>query len=1194
METLSFVEKTQLNEAILSALRMRLLDKDQPVIDPAGKMYMQRDPTNESLLGSIGSQPDENFDGYQAPNSMGVVLLVKPEGPEGSEEIHLQLSGQLDVSHRYIPETGEMRANHLKVENNIPTLSQTIPFCYQRHTIQFNEVDIRIPLATAENEWVFPATGHSLETAIEDLEDRLKQDPRVYRECKLNDSGLGARFNVDWVDSEVVTQEDLNNLVRRDIFEDVSKVLPYEVVLRARARRAPASISNITGGYLVEIFMENRTSFDIAKSYAQTKPYLLDSQFTAELIAGKSHLLPHKLSPEEYRYQPGNGVPGYGINTSVEKGEGDRFSTNAMPTHKQDRLENPTLEELGMSHKPAFEDLSNDPLPILQDLLAALDREVVKWDNKIQGLREEGKEADADEAERDKAAFVNERDNVHDGIDLLSSEEKLMRCFKWMNTCMKNAVVRQGKSFDQWRLFQLGFILTQTRAVYERCCSDASLSDDHLDHAEVLWFATGGGKTEAYLGLLVMGMLYERMHDKWYGATGWMRFPLRMLSVQQFHRLAYVVAQANQIRQAEGLGGHPYTIGYFTGGGTPNNITRKENEYFLPNLSPDKLRDLKFVRDCPYCDQKDTIEVQKDVDAVRIRHVCTNTDCWSNTTAEAGSYGEGIRGEIGIYVSDDEVYRYLPTIMVGTVDKLANIGVNYRFRSFFGGASHFCPEHGFSIGGKCIHYSFLQRDDGQWETEPCKGSTQPRAGAPKTIQVSAIPLPGISFMIQDELHLMKEAMGNFNAHYESLLEGIQGAYGGRKPKVLAATATIKDYGHHVNHLYQRKARRFPAPGINLGESFYTKVMRDSNGDAMTRRLYAGIMPVGQGPVISRSTAKVSRRYIALIDDLMAGLGDPSTAKDTAISLGFTEADVDRLLDHIGVNMSADMTYVNSNAGMSDVAGFLGDANEDLSKVYSYQMLSGQSTLDEIQGAIIHMETRGPADEPRQILANSVVSHGVDIERLNFMVISRWTKSISEYMQVSARAGRIHPGIVLVVFQGSSVFENSVFSDFKDYHRFMDRLVESVPINRFSPNLLHRTLPGIVSAWLHVWATSQTWGADAYKQGDKLRRALKDPSHHAMNDLKSMVTQTLAVPGYDMPAFDQRVSDSFKDDMNKMADDMLQILANIPGHQATMRLSEILEESWGCGPMRSLRDIESQLPVLPQLQDYRELFEMLGR
>ena len=683
---------------------------------------------------------------------------------------------------------------------------------------------------------------------------------------------------------------------------------------------------------------------------------------------------------------------------------------------------------------------------------------------------------------RDLQDFTKERDNCADGVLLLKTHSRLMDTFKWMNLCMKNAVTRQGKDFKEWRLFQLGFILSQVRAVYERCCDDSELSDSHLDHTEVLWFATGGGKTEAYLGLLCMGMLYERMYENRYGPTGWMRFPLRMLSVQQFQRLSYVVAEANMVRQTEQLGGHPFTIGYFTGDGTPGGITYKDNQYFLPKLSPEQLENLRFVRDCPYCDQKDTIEVQKDLPGVRIRHVCTNSECWSNTQAEAGSYGEGIRGEIGIYISDDEVYRYLPTVLVGTVDKLANIGLNFRFRLFFGGATHFCPTHGFNLGGKCQHTELVRGDDGNWEGKGCKSSSRPRGGGDKTIAVQPIPKPGVSFLIQDELHLMDEDLGNFDAHYESLLEAIQVSYGGRKPKILAATATIKDIEHHVNHLYQRQARRFPAPGYKLGESFYTKVIIDNQSKPLVRRLYAGIMPLGSGQVVSRTSAKASRRYIGLIDELRTNLSDASKAPRVAKSLGFDPARAAALRQHIEDNLSADLVYINSNPRMSDISGYLSDVGGEISPVHPHALLSGQSSLDEIQAVITHMETRGPSDNPRQILANAVVSHGVDIEQLNFIVISTWPKSISEYMQVSSRAGRIHPGIVLVVLNSRSIYESSVFSDFKDYHRFMDKLVESVPINRFSPNLLKRTLPGIVSAWVHVWAPSRPVGNRGLQTG----------------------------------------------------------------------------------------------------------------
>jgi hypothetical protein len=1195
MSALTYPEKTRLNEAILEQLRFRLLDKDGPVIAPEGKMYMRRDPTNESLLGSIGPQPDPDFDFYQPPNSMGVVLLTTPDA---DGDLTLSLSGQFDLVHRYIPDLDDIRKNHLKMEGGEPTVSQTIPFCYKRHTLCFSGVPLSFKLPEASNTWAFPATGHSLEKEMEGLSDRLVGDPRLYKRCHLQDSGHGARFNLEWYDDQISTQADLNALVEDHIFEHVGEVLPYEVQLRARARKPPPSMSNVPNAYLLEIFLENKTTFETSKSFGMTKPYLLDAQFTVGLEAGSSHLLPHKLSPEEYRYIEGNGVPGYGLNTSVQSATDGVFVTNAMPVYELERLENPTPQQLGMSTAARFDLLAGDPGPVLDELLVTLDNYSGQWKDFIQELRDQGDDDEAAVSQKNLGFFLMERDRVEDGVELLKTNPELRRCFSWMNQSMRRAVVRQGKSFEEWRLFQIGFILTQIRGVYERCCPDGELSEDHLNHAEVLWFATGGGKTEAYLGLLVMGMLYERMHGRYYGPTGWMRFPLRMLSVQQFQRLSYVVAEANIIRQSEGLGGHPFTIGYFTGGGTPGSITRKEDDrgFFLPKMGPDKLEELKFVADCPYCDEEHSISVQSDVKASRIKHVCSNAECWSNTTAEAGKYGEGIRGELGIYISDDEVYRYLPTVMVGTVDKLANIALNYRFQMFFGGASHFCPDHGFSLGGKCIHYNLVELDNGEWDSAPCPASSRPRGETLKTLAMRKLPHPGISFMIQDELHLMAESMGNFDAHYESLLYAIQEAFGGRKPKVLAATATIKDVEHHVNHLYQRQARPFPAQGFKLGESFYTKVVLDpdNNDKPMVRRLFAGIMPMGTGPAVYRSTAKASRRYIQLIDDLIEALGDATTAPKTTVELGFDASKADNLKAQLGEFLSANMIYANSNPGMSDIAGFLEDGGGDEAPNYPFTQLSGDSSLDEIQDAILHMETRGPGDNPRQILANSVVSHGVDIAQLNFMVISKWTKSISEYMQVSARAGRIQPGLVLVLLDGKSVFESSVFSDFKDYHRFMGKLVESVPINRFSPNLLKRTLPGIISAWLTTWAPSTVWGKEAYKQGHKLRSALNDPAFKAQEELRQHIVKTLSTPGYHLPAFDQEVVDGFLETLVANAEDIVSILANTPPLDANNRLPEILKTNWGNAPMRSLRDIEAELAIKPRDAGYTELFDMLGR
>jgi len=317
---------------------------------------------------------------------------------------------------------------------------------------------------------------------------------------------------------------------------------------------------------------------------------------------------------------------------------------------------------------------------------------------------------------------------------------------------------------------------------------------------------------------------------------------------------------------------------------------------------------------------------------------------------------------------------------------------------------------------------------------------------------------------------------------------------------------------------------------------------------------------------------------------------PQTARD----LGLEESLARAYVEHMEIFLTANLLYVNSNIGMSDVIGYLSDGAMEKAPVFGITQLTGNSTLEEIQSAISHMETRAPDDNKRQIVANNVVSHGVDIHRLNMMVIAKWTKSITEYMQVSARAGRIEPGIVISVIDNRSLFESTVFMDFNDYHRFMDKLVESVPINRFQPNLMLRTLPGVLSAWLVVWATTQPWGQEAYKNGQKLRSAMKNPSYRAQEELKQKIIQTLDPPDTPLSSFDDRVLEDFREKLVAAAERITRQIGDVPPHYGNKQLSEILHSTWGTRPMFSLRDIELQVEVLPKNEnDYIDIIAALG-
>ncbi|MDX9953243.1 MAG: helicase C-terminal domain-containing protein [Anaerolineae bacterium] len=1186
MSELTFREKSDLNRRLMDILTLRLVDKETPIIEWPGKRYYHDEPANRSLMGSIGHQPDPDFTGPQPPNAMGMVILVTPDD---NGTIHLRLSGQFDVTHRCIPELDVMRKELKRDGHNIKP-NQPVVTAYRRMTVTFEQVDLVLNLPADTNQWVRSGSDTTLNQTLNSLRNRCLDDPEIFKRCYTGPTG-GALVDFAWNDDQITEQADLNNAVAAALFDDTSQVLEYRIQLRARARRTPLSMTGGENAYLVEVFLENNTTREDARRFGIARnAHLLDARFSCELVKGNAQDLPHKLAPADYRHRDNSTVAGYGVTTSVRRDAQGIFHTEAMPVSYQAKTKNPSSESLGLPYDPTFEQLARDPIPLLRSFVVAVHHYASEWDEVIARLRHDGDAEAAQVASGEQAVLRQEADTIADGIDLLEKHTQLRQAFTWMNEAMRDAFAHQGKAIHQWRLFQLGFILTQIRAVYERSCPKEEITD-HLNTAEVLWFATGGGKTEAYLGIVVMSMLYERLQQRLYGVTAWMKFPLRMLSVQQFQRLSYVVAQANRIKKRENLPGHPYTIGYFTGEGTANFITRSGDAYrrhFLPTLSKEQLYQYQFISDCPYCDEKNSVSVQKDLARCRLTHVCSNPECWTHREAPAGQYGEGIRGEIGIYVSDEEVYRYIPTVLVGTIDKLAVIGHNRRFRLLLGGATHFCPEHGFSLEGKCQHNRLEQKDNGSYLSTVCGNNT--RTSGIKTQPLGGASQPGIQFILQDELHLLSQNTGNFDAHYESTMQALQTANGGRPPKILSATATIKGYEDHINHLYQRKARRFPVPGIRRGESFYSRIDSDDQGE-LVQRWYAGILPLGSGRIVERASAIASSRFLTLVDDLRTALvASPDSA---CVTLGLPSSKAHAALEHIGTYLNSCLIYNNSIRGNGELHGALEEYQMPEYPERRWKKLDGSTPLDDIQKAIQLIETKTVDDPTRQMIATSVVSHGVDMHRLNFMIVSGWPKSIAEYIQSSARSGRVEPGIVLSIMDSRQLFQTNVYLDFLDYHRFMERMVESVPINRFAPNLLERTLPGMISACVLNWMEGQSWGQGASKNAGKLRDILVSPTSGAERSLRDLLTQCLSVPVSIRDRFDHRVIHDYHEALDRRINHALRGLVNLSSNLATEYLSDALARLLGHAPMRSLRDIESQILIKPE-GDTDSLIEALGR
>lgn len=1180
----TYLDKMHLTKMFFEEFRLRMTDKLQPVLPPEGVAYRTLNPATRSLVGSVGHQPNPDFAGPQPPSALGMVLMVRPDG---DGRVRCEVAGRFDVVHRYIPDYDHMRAEVIP-ETNGPKKIQQVPLAFRRYTVSFENAVLEFD-AGAPGKWVEDAVA--LPAQLTQSQDHWRTDERVFRLCRTTDTG-GARYYFNWDDERIASQEALNRVIYREIFDDPDKVMPYDVRLRGRLRRTPPSFANAQGAFLVEVYLENQVVLDQARAYGLDMPFLLDAGFTVNLQAGSHIKVPHRLQPEDYRLLDEDGLPGYGITCAIKQLPDGRFATDTVPTVAQPRVEAPDAEEVGMTMRPTYIDLASDPMPVLDTFVAALEEYDKQWDKRIASFDPKAQAAQIAAAQSDRSAFLEEVEAVKDGVELLRRHDKLQASFRWMNEAMSCAITLQKKQFDSWHLFQLGFILTQVRAVYERHAPEAELTGI-ANTADVLWFATGGGKTEAYLGIVGMAMLYARTMNRSYGATAWMRFPLRMLSVQQFQRLSYVVAQANVIRQRECLGGHPFTVGYFTGDGTPNNISSTSEGSrgtFLPWMSDEKLQTYQFISDCPYCGTEGSITLARDNARARLKHVCSEPECWSNCDADPGSYGEGIRGEIGIYVSDEECYRYLPSVMVGTIDKLAVLAHNRRFAGFFGAHRYFCPEHGFTLERKCGHRRIVAKG-GDFESADCGNTSRSKPLA--TTELPAMRDPGFPLLIQDELHLLRESLGNFDAHYETALAALQVSFGGRTPKVLAATATIKEFEQHVHNLYMKRARRFPAPGVTKGESFYARKRKDPNtGEPLVRRWFAGVLPISRGNVANRCAAEISSRFLDQVDEWRARLRDCDPA--LLATLGLAPERAGQALQYLERYLNTDLVYVNKKRSIPEILRFIEESNEQKGVERQHFQLDGDSTLDSILGAIHHVERKAPDDQRRHILATNVVSHGVDIAELNFMVVAGWPASTAEYIQASARSGRVHPGIVLAVLSPNKLFESNVFLNFGDYHFFLDALVDSVPINRFAPNILDRTLPGIMAAVILNWAKHQTGWGDEIDYSIKGLKSALTAGPHARMQIERVVMLALEVPPSLQMAFDPRVLSDFRQALKERVKGALHRLENWSPGKFDKSIVEALGEVFEHAPMRSFRDIENQIPIKYLNADGERVIEALGR
>jgi hypothetical protein len=542
------------------------------------------------------------------------------------------------------------------------------------------------------------------------------------------------------------------------------------------------------------------------------------------------------------------------------------------------------------------------------------------------------------------------------------------------------------------------------------------------DDVEVLWFPTGGGKTEAFLGLLTTALFFDRLRGRASGVTGLVRLPLRLLSHQQFQRVVKIVTAAESVRRSAKVGGRPFSVGYWIGqGGSPNIVDETMAKEWEDN--PATCQRWKKVQNCPQCGGDVSLRFIRSLWS--LAHHCANEAC-------------GNRGDLPLYIVDDELYRFLPSVVVGTVDKLAAFGFQRRFSNLIGWPTSVCPKHGFSPDTACT--------------------------VPRCMEITkevALKDPVPSLLIQDELHLLKEDLGAFDGHYETAVIGAQREMpGGRPWKIIAATATIEQYDWQAYHLYCKVARRFPCPGPSWQDTFYAYTTKETN------RLFLGILPFNRSHINAMiSTLWIYHREIRSLRKQLAS-GTDEVARILGLGAPVDHATLVALLNDYEVSL----TYVlTRKAGdqmaeslATQVAGYLRDENEEPVAIRS---LTGQTSTIEVEQILAEIENGGqrkdlssaPVDA---VVATSMISHGVDVDRFNFISFFGMPRMTAEYIQASSRVGRRFPGLALIVFSPARERDRSHFHLFGKYHQYLDRLVEPPAINRWAEFAIKHTLPGV--------------------------------------------------------------------------------------------------------------------------------------
>ncbi len=712
-----------------------------------------------------------------------------------------------------------------------------------------------------------------------------------------------------------------------------------------------------------------------------------------------------------------------------------------------------------------------------------------------------------------------------DGLDHVASDPEALRSFRFMNRVMRDQrvasqvaaarasdpsttidaaqqeVAAKGPSAASWRPFQLAFILMQLGALTDPAAPVRSA--DHQAKVELLFFPTGGGKTEAYLGLAAFTFAVRRRQamvdsadgplDGRDGVAVLMRYTLRLLTAQQFQRATALVCAAELVRREdEGTwGSEPFRIGLWVGTDvSPKRFEEADEQLTKANEYGSHRLTVLQIQRCPWCGTPITAAQVKADATVRRVFVYCGDELARCPFAKGGQVAEGLP----VLTVDEEIYRLTPAFVIATVDKFARLAREGEAASLFGYVSRRCGRHGY------VHPDYAKCDI---------KTTHPAANGHPAAMVQPVErLRPPDLIIQDELHLITGALGTsvglFEVAVETLCSWDTPAGEPVRPLIVASTATVRNAVDQVRGLYGRQVEIFPPQVLDVADTFFSQevpIDRDNPG-----RRYVGIS--AQGVRLSSAEIRVSEVLLSagqLLFDRAGSAADPymtlvgyfNATRELAGMARYMADDVQtrvkRPRKESGFPPRPGTSFGLLNVGelTSRIASAeIGRTLDRLGLEFDPDYDTNEALRDRLAAQDASKKAPARKDSPFDVvLATSMLQVGVDVQRLGLMLVVGQPKNTAEYIQASSRVGRDstdRPGLVVALGNWARPRDLAHFEQFRHYHETFYAQVEALSVTPYSPTSLARGIDGLLVSAARVAQATQPDGLSPERDAGRIK------------------------------------------------------------------------------------------------------------